>query len=208
MTAIGAAADAAGLDFTQYDTDGDGYVDNVFVYYAGYNEAEGGAANTIWPHRWSVSDAGITSGITFDGKKINDYSCTSELKGTSGTNMCGIGTFCHEFGHVLGLPDFYDTSGTQSNTLDEWDIMDYGAYSNSGCTPPAYSAYERFFLGYLTPQQINTASDITLQPMYLGTTQPANTNQQASSYRDWETDRKSTRLNSSHRSLSRMPSSA
>ena len=174
-----AAADAAGLDFTQYDTDGDGYVDNVFVYYAGYNEAEGGAANTIWPHRWSVSDAGITSGITFDGKKINDYSCTSELKGTSGTNMCGIGTFCHEFGHVLGLPDFYDTSGTQSNTLDEWDIMDYGAYSNSGCTPPAYSAYERFFLGYLTPQQINTASDITLQPMYLGTTQPANTNQQA-----------------------------
>jgi len=174
-----AAADAAGLDFTQFDTDNDGYVDNVFVYYAGYNEAEGGAANTIWPHRWSITDAGITTGITFDGKKINDYSCTSELKGTTGTNMCGIGTFCHEFGHVIGLPDYYDTSGTQTNTLNEWDIMDYGAYSNNGCTPPVYSAYDRFFLGYLTPEQISTPSDITLLPLYQGKTAPANTNNQA-----------------------------
>ena len=174
-----AAADAAGLDFTQFDTDGDGYVDNVFVYYAGYNEAEGAAANTIWPHRWSISSAGITTGITFDGKKIEDYSCTSELKGTTGTNMCGIGTFCHEFGHVIGLPDYYDTSGTQSNTLNEWDIMDYGAYSNGGCTPPVYSAYDRFFLGYLTPQQVSTPSDLTLLPLYQGITQPANTDNQA-----------------------------
>ena len=174
-----AAADAAGLDFTQFDTDNDGYVDNVFVYYAGYNEAEGGPANTIWPHRWSISSAGITKGITFDGKKIEDYSCTSELKGKTGSNMCGIGTFCHEFGHVLGLPDYYDTSGTQSNTLNEWDIMDYGAYSNNGCTPPVYSVYDRFYLGYLTPVQISTGTDVTLLPLYQGTSQPANTNNQA-----------------------------
>lgn len=173
------AANTAGLDFTQFDTDVDGYVDNVFVYYAGYNEAESGAENTIWPHRWSVADAGITSGITFDGKKINDYSCTSELKGTTGINMCGIGTFCHEFGHVIGLPDYYDTSGTQSNTLNEWDIMDYGAYSNNGCTPPVYSAYDRFFLGYLAPQQVSEPSDLTLLPLYQGITQPANTDNQA-----------------------------
>jgi M6 family metalloprotease-like protein len=173
------AANLAGLDFTQFDTDGDSYVDNVFVYYAGYNEAEGGAANTIWPHRWNISSSGITTGITFDGKKIEDYSCTSELKGTSGTNMCGIGTFCHEFGHVLGLPDFYDTSGTQSNTLDYWEIMDAGAYNNGGCTPPTYSCYERFFLGYSTPEQISSASDLTLLPIYQGTTQPANTTNQS-----------------------------
>ncbi len=176
-----AAADAAGLDFTQFDTDGDGYVDNVFVYYAGYNEAEGGPANTIWPHRWSISSAGITTGITFDGKKIEDYSCTSELKGTSGSNMCGVGTFCHEFGHVLGLPDYYDTSGSSTyiTTLETWEIMDYGPYLNGGNTPPTYSAWDRFFLGYLTPQQISTPADITLQPIYQGTTQPANTNNQA-----------------------------
>lgn len=174
-----AAADAAGLDFSKYDTDNDGYVDNVFVYYAGYNEAEGAASNTIWPHRWDVASAGVTTGITFDGKTISDYSCTSELKGTSGSSMCGIGTFCHEFGHVLGLPDFYDTSGTQDNTLNTWDVMDYGPYLNNGRTPPAYSAYERFFLGYLTPQQVSTASNLTLSPMYLGTTTPASTDQQA-----------------------------
>jgi len=185
------AANAAGLDFTQYDTDNDGVIDNVFVYYAGYNEAEGAAANTIWPHRWGIypqalfpasgdyNYTGTVASITFDGKRLMDYSCTSELKGTTGTNMCGIGTFCHEFGHVLGLPDYYDTSGTQSNTLNEWDIMDYGAYSNSGCTPPAYSAYDRFFLGYLTPQQVSTPSDLTLLPLYQGITQPANTDNQA-----------------------------
>ena len=170
-----AAADAAGLDFTQFDTDNDGFVDNVFVYYAGYNEAEGGPANTIWPHRWSISSAGITTGITLDGKKIEDYSCTSELKGNTGANMCGIGTFCHEFGHVLGLPDYYDTSGTQRNTLNTWDIMDYGAYSNGGNTPPAYSVYDRFFLGYLIPEQINTPSDKILLPLYQGKTTVANT---------------------------------
>ncbi len=170
-----AAANTAGLDFTQFDTDNDGYVDNVFVYYAGYNEAEGGPVNTIWPHRWSIASAGITTGITFNGKKIEDYSCTSELKGNSGSNMCGIGTFCHEFGHVLGLPDYYDTSGTQSNTLNEWDIMDYGAYSNGGNTPPIYSAYDRFFLGYLIPEQISSSSNLTLRPLYQGKTTVPNT---------------------------------
>jgi M6 family metalloprotease-like protein len=183
------AANNAGLDFTQFDTDNDTIIDNVFVYYAGYNEAEGGPANTIWPHRWGVypralfpSDynyTGTVASITFDGKRLMDYSCTSELKGNLGTNMCGIGTFCHEFGHVLGLPDYYDTSGTQSNTLDTWEIMDYGPYLNGGNTPPSYSVWDRFFLGYLTPQQISTSSNFTLQPLYLGTTQPANTDGQA-----------------------------
>jgi M6 family metalloprotease-like protein len=180
-----AAANAAGLDFTQFDTDGDGYIDNVFVYYAGYNEAEGGPANTIWPKRWGVYPSynytGTVASITFDGKQLKDFSCTSELKGTSGTNMCGVGTFCHEFGHVLGLPDYYDTSGssTYKATLETWEIMDYGPYLNGGNTPPSYSAWDRFFLGFFTPQQISTPSDITLQPLYLGTTPPANTIGQA-----------------------------
>ncbi len=176
------------VDFTQYDTDNDGVIDNVFVYYAGYNEAENAAANTIWPHRWGVypqalfpSDynyTGTVASVTFDGKRLMDYACTSELKGTSGSNMCGIGTFSHEFGHVLGLPDLYDTSGTQDNTLNYWDIMDAGAYNNSGRTPPTYSAYERFYLGWLVPEQVSTPVDLTLLPLYQGKTQPANTNQQ------------------------------
>ena len=106
-----------GVDFAQYDTDNDGNIDNVFVYYAGHNEAEGGGDNTVWPHR-SV----ITSGEKVSGKRINDYACTSELRGSAGNSMCGIGTFCHEFGHVLGLPDYYDTENGQY-TIGYWDIM-------------------------------------------------------------------------------------
>ena len=174
-----AAVDAT-VDFTQYDTDNDGWVDNVFVYYAGYNEAEFAAApNTIWPHRWSISSAGITTGITFDEKKIEDYACTSELKGASGSNMCGIGTFCHEFGHVLGLPDYYNTDDSNKNTLNDWSIMDSGGYLNDGNTPPVYSAYDRFYLGYFTPEEISQPSNVTLLPLYQGKTIPANTTNQA-----------------------------
>lgn len=185
-----AAANTAGLDFTQYDTDNDGVLDNVFVYYAGYNEAEGAAENTVWPHRWAVYTSeesatnytyyGTIASVTFDGKRLYDYACTSELSGSVGNSMCGIGTFCHEFGHVIGLPDYYHTNdNTGKSTLDEWSIMDYGGYSNEGRTPPLYSTYDRFYLGWLTPQEMNSPIDLTLLPIYQGTTEPSNTNQQA-----------------------------
>ena len=164
----------AGLDFRNYDTDGDGFVDNVFVYYAGYNEAEGAPSTTIWPHRWSLAN----TSTRFNGRIIFDYACTSELKGTSGANMCGIGTFCHEFGHVLGLPDYYHTTESKA-TLGWWSIMDYGSYANSGRTPPVYSCYDRFFLGWLTPQQVSSASNLALAPIYQATTQPSSTAHQS-----------------------------
>lgn len=181
------------VDFSQYDTDGDGFIDNIFVYYAGFNEAEDVSptninVNTIWPHRWVVYTSeesatdytydGTVASVTFDGKRLRDYACTSELKGISGNSMCGIGTFCHEFGHVLGLPDYYHTNA-DVNTLDDWSIMDYGAYLNEGRTPPVYSSYDRFFLGWLTPQQVSSPIDLTLQPLYQGTAIPSNTNEQS-----------------------------
>jgi M6 family metalloprotease-like protein len=182
------AADNAGLDFSKYDTDNDGLIDNIFVYYAGYNEAEGAAENTVWPHRWVVYTSeesstdytydGTVASVTFDGVRLYDYACTSELKGTSGSNMCGVGTFCHEFGHVLGLPDYYHTAEDKT-TLDYWDIMDAGNYLNDGRTPPVYSTYDRFYLGWLTPEVANTPSNLTLKPIYQDTTQPANTHQQS-----------------------------
>ena len=93
--------------------------------------------------------------------------------------MCGVGTFCHEFGHVLGLPDYYDTSGSSNQTLGSWSIMDYGNYCNLGRTPPVYSVYDRFFLGWLTPEQKNTTAALILNPIYQSTTPPANTINQA-----------------------------
>jgi M6 family metalloprotease-like protein len=162
------AANKAGLDFTQYDADNDGYIDNVFVYYAGYNEAELGPDNSIWPHRWVVfrnfNYVGTSQSVVFDGKTVYDYACTSELKGNSGTTMCGIGTFTHEFGHVIGMPDYYHTSANK-NSLNYWNIMDAGAYLNAGRTPPTYSAYDRFYLGWQMPEEISTAADKVLFPI-------------------------------------------
>lgn len=155
-------ASSAGVDFSQYDTDNDGLVDNVFIYYAGYNEAEHAPANTVWPHRWTLSNYSTS----FNGKIIFDYACTSELKGNSGSNMCGIGTFCHEFGHVLGLNDLYNTNGDYSyNTLSYWDIMDSGPYLNSGRTPPAYSAYERFYLNWVIPTELKKPQNVILDTL-------------------------------------------
>ena len=153
--------DDQGINLTQYDTDNDGKLDNVFVYYAGHNEAEGGPANSIWPHR-SV----VITGERVQGKLIYDYACTSELRGSAGSTMCGIGTFCHEFGHVLGLPDYYDTSdGASQYTIGSWDIMCSGNYNGNGRTPPTHTAGERFQLGWVTPVQLKDAGAYTLEPV-------------------------------------------
>lgn len=148
------------IDYTEFDENKDGYIDNVFVYYAGHNQAEGGGTNTVWPHR-----SYIVSEFKFDGVQLGDYACTSELRGSSGTSMCGIGTFVHEFGHVLSLPDLYDTQYSGHETLGSWDVMDNGSYNSNGRIPPTYSAYERFFLGWMTPKQLTDDVKIELDPI-------------------------------------------
>ncbi len=150
----------AGVDLSIYDTDNNGVLDNVFVYYAGHNEAEYGGENTIWPHR-----SKIWGSAEYCGKTVYDYACTSELRLNSGSTMCNIGTFVHEFGHVLGLPDLYDTSNNDAYTVGSWDVMDAGAYNNSSRTPPTYSSYERFFLGWLTPTQLENPGLHMLEPL-------------------------------------------
>ena len=151
------------VDFSQYDNDGDGYVDFVFVIYAGYGEADGGASNTIWPHAWNLySAAGRRCEV--DGKVVDLYACGNELDFYSKKHT-GIGTFCHEFSHVLGLPDLYTTNGSTHTTLNEWDIMDYGPYNNDGNTPPTFSAYERFFMGWLQPRLIVDPENVVLKDL-------------------------------------------
>lgn len=151
------------VDFSQYDNDGDGYVDFVFVIYAGYGEADGGGANTIWPHAWNLYQAAGRM-CKVDGKIVDLYACGNELDNYSKTHT-GIGTFCHEFSHVLGLPDLYVTNTASHTTMNEWDIMDYGPYNNEGNTPPSFSAYERFFMGWLQPRLITESENITLEEL-------------------------------------------
>ena len=150
------------IDFTKYDNDKDGYVDFVYVIYAGYGEADGAPANTIWPHSYTLIDAGVTCKV--DGVTVNLYACGNELDYYSKFHT-GIGTFCHEFSHVLGLPDLYVTNTAGHTTLNEWDIMDYGTYNNDSNTPPTYSAYERFFMGWLTPRLITNPENVVLKDL-------------------------------------------
>lgn len=139
------------IDFSQYDNDGDGRVDLVFMIYAGYGEADGGGANTIWPHQWELSSAGKS--LTLDGKQIDRYACSNELckTGALKDKLDGIGTVCHEFGHAMGLPDMYDTDYETNGIaggLYGFSTMDSGCYNNDGRTPPFFNVEERIYLGW------------------------------------------------------------
>ena len=148
------AVDAASkdVDFSNYDWDDDGEVDQVFVIFAGYNQAQGGASNTIWPHEWIL--AGEGAAVRYNNKTINTYGCSSELKGNGGNEMDGIGTACHEFSHCLGLPDMYDTNGQKNFGMSYWDVMDAGSYNDDSRTPAGYTAYERWYSGWMEPTEI------------------------------------------------------
>lgn len=148
------------VDFSLYDNDNDGIADFVYVIYAGYGEADGGAANTIWPHQYFIFQT-----LKLDNTKIYRYACSNEMDNYT-KHHTGIGTFCHEFSHVLGLPDLYETTGYGSHkTMGQWSILDYGPYNNDGNTPPAYSAYERFFMGWLTPRLITEPENVVLEDL-------------------------------------------
>lgn len=144
------------VDYSVYDWDGNGEVEQIFIIYAGYGEASGGAAYTIWPHKFSLTGCsyfGDGNGpITLDNVKIDTYACSCELSGNIGKNLNGIGTACHEFSHCLGLPDLYDVDYSGAFGMDRWDVMDSGAYSGptgNGEVPYGYSAFERACVGWI-----------------------------------------------------------
>lgn len=141
------------VNFADYDWDGDGEVEQVFVVYAGYAEAQGGAPETIWPHEWHLAAGGIE--LNLDGVKIDTYACSAELKGANGTDLDGIGTACHEFSHCLGLPDLYDTGDQNNFGMSYWDVMSGGSYNNDSRTPAGFTSYERMFAGWLTPKELS-----------------------------------------------------
>ncbi len=159
------------INWADYDSDSDGYVDFVYVIYAGKGQADGGTSETIWPHNWSVESARQSGYCTYSasqcrvgGKKLDNYAMSGEI---SGSSLGGIGTLCHEFGHVMGLPDLYDTDyGTnyENNlTPNDWNIMDGGSYNGDGHCPPNYDPWEKDFFGWLTPINLgNTGQNVTL----------------------------------------------
>ena len=155
----------ASADFSKFDNNGDGYVDIVYAIYAGYGEASNVSTleNTIWPHQWYLDTP-----LSLDGVQISKYACNNELDGDSGSQIDGIGTFCHEFSHCLGLPDFYPANGTNGFGMNAWSIMDYGCYNDGGHTPCGYTGHELDFLGWKELVLLDAPTDVSLQPMSEG----------------------------------------
>lgn len=167
MVATACTAADAYVNFKDYDWDGDGYVDQVYILYAGYGEHySGNSANLLWPHEYQLSAFSAYRDLTIDGVKINTYACGSELAGwerDGKTDLSGIGTFCHEFSHCLGIPDFYVTDDYADglDMLGDWDLMSSGAYNNSGWCPPNYTSYEKELSGWITPTVLTEPTTVT-----------------------------------------------
>ena len=157
VDACNIAHDEMGVDFSKYDYDDDGKVDMVYVIFAGYGENAGGGANTVWPKKWNLTLAGYD--LRLDGKIVDVFACSAELFGNTGGQSSSIGTFCHEFGHVLGFADHYSTTNSSKYQLGSYDLMDYGSYNNDSRTPPSYNAFERMTVGWMEVEELTTAQD-------------------------------------------------
>lgn len=158
-----------GVDFSQYDANNDGKVDLVYIIYAGYSASiTGNSDDCIWPK------SGTVSGGTYDGKQVYRYGVHSELNGNpeytetwGEKRINGIGLFCHEFSHTMGLPDIYPTSSEAqkafNTSMEYWDVMDGGEYTDNGYCPTAYTAWEREACGWMTIDDLTAKGTYTLK---------------------------------------------
>lgn len=156
------------VDFSQFDLDGDGRVDMIYVIFAGHgSNVSGNDPNLIWPHAYALG----SWQVQLDGVYCNRYACSTELQGgMNSTKRDGIGTICHEFGHVLGLPDFYDTDYEENGLAPHpgnWSVMASGSYLNNSYTPCGYSAFERYALGWASPVLLEENNTYTLEALNL-----------------------------------------
>lgn len=188
MIAEACKAADSNIDFSLYDQDDDGEVDNVYVFYAGKSESENDdLPDLIWPHQYYIyRGEGIE--LFCDGKRIDRYACSAEITGAR--SLTGIGSFCHEYGHTFGLVDLYDTNydedGETMWSAGVWrvtSLMDGGNYNNDSATPPNFNCIEREMLGLSSPIMLEEGSSYTLDPIHLkGTYARLNTDTEGEYY--------------------------
>lgn len=152
------------VDYADYDWDGDGEVELVFVIYAGNGEADGGSSNTIWPHMFYLNQY-FGQTLKFDSINVNTYACSNETAPSGAIE--GIGCLCHEFSHGFGFPDFYDTEYSGWRGMGDFDLMATGSYNGNGFCPPNYTAHEKMMCGWQEPIVLSDRDTVitNLQPM-------------------------------------------
>ncbi|MDE6810879.1 MAG: M6 family metalloprotease domain-containing protein [Muribaculaceae bacterium] len=168
------------VDFSVYDYDNDNVIDNIFFFYSGYGQADTGNKTTIWPHQadfirytdaYAAYNSLLLPRLFADGKEIRTYACSCELNGSSKIPVDqrpwidGIGAFCHEYAHVIGLPDLYDTLNTGTKTPGDYTVMDHGSYNALSTCPPLFSAYEKWVCNWLEYTDATDDSEYTLNPI-------------------------------------------
>ena len=160
------------IDWSKYDWNDDGFVNQLLIVYPGKGMNDGGGLNTIWPHQWWLSQhlKDRVPGVYCEPRKvlsqektywIDCYCALQEI--ANGKPYGSFGTICHEYTHCFGFPDFYSLDGSQ-NTPMSWDLMDYGNNNGGGFCPPNYSAHERWLMGWLTPTELKKTVTITDMP--------------------------------------------
>ena len=160
------------VDFSEYDADNDGYADLVYIVYAGYGENWGGSADYLWPK------SGVGSFGTFDGVSIYRYGINQELIGYEGLIdddgkpiLNGIGVLCHEFCHTLGMCDVYPTASWSdislydNQSMETWDLMDYGENNYNGYAPTPLTAWQRELLGWMTIETLSNPANVEMEPI-------------------------------------------
>ena len=158
------------IDWSLYDWNGDGFVNQLLIVYAGHGMNDYSGDNLIWPHQWWMSEhlkdgqSGVYCDpipITYNDKeyKVDCYCALAEL--TKNDDYGSFGTICHEYTHCFGFPDFYQSS---KSYVGAWELMDSGNYNGDGYCPAGYSAHERWLMGWLTPTELTTESTVTDMP--------------------------------------------
>lgn len=158
------------IDFSQYDSNSDGYVDLVYLVYAGFGENyTGNSTDYIWPKSGSNISGRLYDGVTVQrygiGNELN-YGPDKVLQEDPQRRVNGIGLFCHEFSHTLGLPDMYPRNSvaqkTDNQAMEYWDIMDNGEYTDNGYTPTPYTPWEKEVMGWVTLDTLQEAAQVVL----------------------------------------------
>lgn len=167
------------VDFSIYDYDNNGDIDNIFFFYSGYGQADSHNPKTIWPHQANfLRFTNVYPGtlgldpLFADGKQVATYATSCELNGAEAVKskrpwLDGIGAFCHEFGHVIGLPDLYSSIGDHTKTPGKFSVMADGNYNPNylATCPPQFSAYEMWLCRWLELDNMEDGESYTLQPL-------------------------------------------